>query len=263
MSTDNDLGKIEHALTLARSAVSTFTSGRIEAELKAGGDPVTAADIELDRVLRETLADDDDGWLSEETVDSLTRLKKRRVWIVDPLDGTREFVDGIDEWCISVALVFDGEVIAAGICNPATDQFFLGSRQTGVILNGRSVATSTHATLSGARILASRTEVGKGLWKRFADSEFTIVPVGSVAYKLALVAAGLADATFTLVPKNEWDIAAGTFLVAAGGGKVIDTQGRPLIFNRRRTLLDGLIAAGPKLFDPLTQMLEIIPKTPD
>ncbi|MHC4676487.1 MAG: inositol monophosphatase family protein, partial [Planctomycetota bacterium] len=102
MSLDNDLAKIEHALALARDVVSTFTSGRIKAELKAGGDPVTAADIELDKVLRQTLASGDDGWLSEETADDLIRLKKRRVWIVDPLDGTREFVEGIDEWCISV-----------------------------------------------------------------------------------------------------------------------------------------------------------------
>ncbi len=263
MSSDNDLAKIEHALALARGVVSTFTSGRIKAELKAGSDPVTAADIELDKVLRETLADADDGWLSEETADDLSRLKKRRVWIVDPLDGTREFVEGIDEWCISVALVFDGEVITAGICNPATDQLFLGSRQTGVTLNGRPVTTSTHATLAGARILASRTEVAKGLWERFEGCGFTVVGVGSVAYKLALVSAGLADATFTLVPKNEWDIAAGTFLVTAAGGRVVDTQGRTLTFNRPRTLREGLVAAGPGLFGPLTEMLGITPHTHD
>jgi len=263
MSSDNDLAKIEHALALAGVVVSTFTSGRIKAELKASGDPVTAADIELDKVLRKTLVDADDGWLSEETDDDLTRLKKRRVWIVDPLDGTREFVDGIDEWCISVALVSDGQVTAAGIYNPAADRLFLGSTQTGVTLNGRPVATSTQATLTGARILASRTEVGKGLWERFADSEFTIVPVGSVAYKLALIAAGLADATFTLVPKNEWDVAAGTFLVTAAGGKVIDTQGRTLTFNRPRTLRAGLVAAGPKLFSPLNEMLGITPQPHD
>jgi myo-inositol-1(or 4)-monophosphatase len=260
MSLDNDLAKIKNALALARQVVNGFTSGRIKAELKAGGDPVTAADVELDKVLRETLVDADDGWLSEETADDLSRLEKRRVWIVDPLDGTREFVEGIDEWCISVALTVDGQVTAAGICNPAADRLFLGSTQTGITLNGQPVATSTHATLAGARILASRTEVGRGLWERFADNKFTIVPVGSVAYKLALVSAGLADATFTLVPKNEWDIAAGTFLVTAAGGKVVDTQGRTLTFNRPRTLRDGLVAAGPKLFSPLNEMLGITPQ---
>ncbi|HIJ70050.1 MAG TPA: 3'(2'),5'-bisphosphate nucleotidase CysQ [Planctomycetes bacterium] len=260
MSSDKDLAKIEHALELARTVVGTFTSGRIRAELKTGGDPVTAADIELDRLLRETLVDADDGWLSEETADDLGRLKKRRVWIVDPLDGTREFIEGIDQWCISVALAVDGHVTAAGICNPAADRLFLGSRRTGVTFNGRPVTTSNHSALAGARILASRTEVGRGLWERFADSEFTVVPVGSVAYKLALVAAGLADATFTLVPKNEWDIAAGTFLVTAAGGKVSDTQGACLIFNRRQTRLKGLVAAGPRLFGPLTEMLGIEPQ---
>jgi myo-inositol-1(or 4)-monophosphatase len=260
MSLDNDLAKIEHALALARDVVSTFTSGRIKAELKAGGDPVTAADIELDKVLRQTLVSGDDGWLSEETVDDPVRLKKRRVWIVDPLDGTREFVEGIDEWCISVALVVDGKAIAAGICNPATDQLFLGSPQTGVTLNGRPVTTSTRDTLAGVKILASRTEVGKGLWKPFEGQGFTVVPMGSVAYKLALVSAGLADATFTLVPKNEWDIAAGTFLVTAAGGNVVDKQGHTLTFNHPRTLRGGLIAAGAQLFGPLTEMLGITPQ---
>ncbi|MHC5060396.1 MAG: 3'(2'),5'-bisphosphate nucleotidase CysQ [Planctomycetota bacterium] len=263
MSSNNDLDKIQHALALARSVAKSFTSGRIKADLKAGGDPVTAADIELDKVLRETLVSEDDGWLSEETVDDLARLKKRRVWIVDPLDGTREFVDGIDEWCISVGLAFDGEIIAAGICNPATNQLFLGSRQTGVTLNGRPVTASNRNSLAGAKILASRTEVGKGLWKPFEGSGLNVVGVGSVAYKLALVSAGLADATFTLVPKNEWDIAAGTFLVAAAGGKVVDKQGRKLTFNRPRTLLEGLVAAGPQLFDPLTSMLGITPQVQD
>jgi len=141
-------------------------------------------------------------WNDNCTHEILSRLKKRRVWVVDPLDGTREFVDGIDEWCISVALVFDGEVIAAGICNPATDQ-------------------------------------------------------------LALVSAGLADATFTLVPKNEWDIAAGPFLVNIAGGRVADKQGRTLTFNRPRTLREGLVAAGPGLFGPLTEMLGITPQPHD
>ncbi|MCK4959592.1 MAG: 3'(2'),5'-bisphosphate nucleotidase CysQ, partial [Planctomycetes bacterium] len=103
MSLEQDLAKIEYALGLAREKAETFSSGRIAAELKAGGDPVTAADIEINSVLQEALVEDDDGWLSEETVDDLVRLKKHRVWIVDPVDGTREFVAGIDEWCISVA----------------------------------------------------------------------------------------------------------------------------------------------------------------
>ena len=188
----------------------------------------------------------------------MARLEKSRVWVVDPLDGTREFIQGIDEWCISIALVENGRVVAAGIYNPATDQLFLGSKDTGVTLNGSSVAVNKCTSLNGARILASRSEVKRGEWEQFKDTPFIIVPCGSVAYKLAQVSVGLADATFTLVPKNEWDVAAGTFLVEAAGGKVVDKQGRPLRFNRKDTLFAGIIAAGHPLFGQICRFLQSI-----
>jgi myo-inositol-1(or 4)-monophosphatase len=255
MTLSKDLEKIEYALGKAKHTVSKFTSGQIQAQLKAGGDPVTAADTELDKVLRDCLCDDTDGWLSEETADDLTRLDRSRVWVVDPLDGTREFIQGIDEWCISIGLVEQRNVIAAGIYNPARDQLFLGSKQTGVTLNGNSVAVSKRTSLAGAMILASRSEVKRGEWERFKDGPFDFIPCGSVAYKLAQVSAGLADATFTLVPKNEWDVAAGALLVEAAGGIVVDKQCRPLTFNRQDTLLGGIIASGQQLFGQIRQLL--------
>ncbi len=257
MSIEQDLVKISHALELARETVSKYTSGKIEATLKDGGDPVTEADIELDKVLREALLEEGEGWLSEETVDSPERLNKKRVWIVDPIDGTREFVKGIDEWCISIGLVEDGKPIAGGICNPAADELFLGSIETGVTLNGKKVSTSKKKDLKGATVLASRSEVGRGEWDSFIDGTMEIIPTGSVAYKLARVAAGLDDITFTLVPKNEWDIAAGVALVIAAGGKLIEKEKAPLIFNRPKTLISGLIASGPNLFEPLLKKIGI------
>ena len=252
---EKNLQRIENALELARQTVQQFTPGRIEAELKSGGDPVTAADIELDRVLKNALLKEDEGWLSEETADDLSRLQKRRVWVVDPLDGTREFVQGISEWCISICLVEDGKPVAAGICNPAADEIFLGSVESGVTLNGKKVTVTDRSDLAGAVVLASRTEVSRGRWKNFENAPFSFVPMGSVAYKLARVAAGLADATFTLVPKNEWDIAAGCLLVEAAGGKVIEKNGAPLEFNRKKTLVSGLIASASGIFEALTKML--------
>jgi myo-inositol-1(or 4)-monophosphatase len=255
MSTNNDLKLIERALKRAKQTLSEFTSGRIEAELKAGGDPVTAADLEVDKVLRDTLCGSGDGWLSEESADDLTRLDKPRVWIVDPIDGTREFIQGIDEWCVSIALVEDCEVVTGGIYNTAREQLFLGSRQTGVTLNGRRATVSKSSSLEGVQILASRSEVKRGEWKQFEDAPFEVIPCGSVAYKLAQVSAGLADATFTLVPKNEWDIAAGVILVEAAGGKVTDKLGRPLSFNRKKTLFPGIIASGQQLFGQISNYL--------
>jgi myo-inositol-1(or 4)-monophosphatase len=246
-----DLKRIEDALLQARDVALRYVPGNVTSSCKPGGDPVTAADTELDALLRRLLVTPGDGWLSEETVDNPSRLNCRRVWIVDPIDGMREFVDGIPEWCISIGLAVDGIAVAGGICNPATGQIFLGSSETETTLNGQSVHPSKKSSLQGATILASRSEIKRGQWKRFEGRGFVIVPSGSVAYKLACVAAGLADATFTLVPKNEWDIAAGVALIQAGGGKTQIIDGTSPTFNRSNSLIPGLIAAGADLFDSL------------
>jgi myo-inositol-1(or 4)-monophosphatase len=255
MSIEQDLERIETALRAARECVSAFTPGRIASEKKAGGDPVTQADLALDKILKETLLRPDEGWLSEETVDNPERLAKRRVWIVDPIDGTREFIEGLPEWCISVALAVDGIPVAAGICNPAAAQVFLGAAGVGITLNGKPAALSNKQDLAGARILASRSEIRKGLWKRFDDASFNVVASGSVAYKLACVAGGLAEATMTLVPKNEWDIAAGVCLVHAAGGQTVDLSGNQRRFNQPDPLLNGLLAGSKPLLDALNRCL--------
>src|SRR5437016_9262865 len=204
-SNTETLQRIRSALDASRVVFNRFTSGAIEAEYKAGHDPVTEADKSVDAVLRKELLRNGEGWLSEESVDDLARLNANRVWIVDPLDGTREFVAGIPEFCVSVAMVEDGHPIAGGICNRATDEMFLGSIGSVVTDDGHPAQASRKTTLDGALVLASRSEVKRGEWKQFVNAPFKIRPMGSVAYKLALVSAGLADATFTLTPKNEWD----------------------------------------------------------
>jgi myo-inositol-1(or 4)-monophosphatase len=233
-----------------------FTPGAVATEYKSGNDPVTEADRQLDAVLRKTLLRDAEGWLSEESVDDPSRLTRKRVWIVDPLDGTREFVAGIPEFCASIAVVENGKVIAGGICNPATDEFFLGSIDSGMTYNGEATIASRKKTLDGALTLASRSEVKRGEWKQFEIAPFTVKPMGSVAYKLALVAAGLADATFTLSPKNEWDVAAGVGLVLCAGGFARPLDQPEFTFNQKSPLLRGLVACGPELRRPLSEFLQ-------
>jgi myo-inositol-1(or 4)-monophosphatase len=249
------LFRIQEALHAAVAAVTRFVPGNVEASYKEGADPVTEADRVANDVLREVLVQDGEGWLSEESVDDKQRLGKERVWVVDPLDGTREFVAGIPEWCVSVALVERGRAVAGGICNPATSELILGSLETGVTLNGKTVRASQRDGLAGALVLASRSEVNRGEWDRFRSAPFTIRPLGSVAYKLALVAAGVADATWTLVPKHEWDVAAGVALVEAAGGFVRDPCSAPVNFNRASALLPGLVAGGPRLREPIASFL--------
>lgn len=253
---ERDMERIRRALDAACRCVSAYTSGRIESVKKAGGDPVTEADIALDEILKKSLLEPEEGWLSEETVDHPERLTRRRVWIVDPIDGTREFIEGIPEWCISVALAVDGVPVAGGVCNPAAGQLFLGGLGRGVTLNGKPATLSAKEDLSGARILASRSEIRRGLWQRFENAPFAVVPSGSIAYKLSCVAAGLAEATMTLVPKNEWDIAAGVCLVRAAGGLAVDLDDRPRCFNQPAPLLNGLLAGPRKTVHLLQKMID-------
>ncbi len=250
------LERIYAGLEAARAILNRFTPGEIETEYKHGHDPVTEADRAVDAALRQNLLREDEGWLSEESADDVSRLNKSRVWVVDPLDGTREFVAGIPEFCVSIGFVENGRPVAGGICNPATNESIIGSIDAGVLYNGRPARPSQRTTLQGALILASRSEVKRGEWKQFAGGDFEIRPMGSVAYKLALVAAGLADATFTLTPKNEWDVVAGAALVQSAGGFVSTLEKTELTANRRNPLLSGLLASGPFLKGPLLGLVE-------
>src|SRR5712671_4105997 len=245
------LERIHAGLEASRAVFARFTPGAIETEYKVGHDPVTEADRALDAVLRQELLREGEGWLSEESVDDPVRLQRSRVWVVDPLDGTREFVKGIPEFCVSIGYVKDGRPVAGGIYNPATDETFLGSIGSGVTYNGKPSQPSQRKSLEGALVLASRSEVNRGEWKPFENASFKIRPMGSVAYKLALVSAGLADVTFTLTPKNEWDVVAGAALVQSAGGFVGTLEKSELIANRPDPLLSGLLASGPNLREGL------------
>ncbi len=252
-----ELARIREALHRGAEALAPFTPGAIDAVLKEGGDPVTEADLAVNSVLRRVLPESGDGWLSEETADGEDRLARSRVWIVDPVDGTREFIAGIPEWCISIGFVEDGHPIAGGIYAPSTDQLILGAIGHGVTLNGEPAGAASTQDIRGALVLASRSETSRGEWQRFYTTPISVRSVGSVAYKLGLVAAGLADATWTLVPKHEWDVAAGAALVLAAGGSVFGVDGEPVRFNQPDPLLSGFIATAPGIETGVRELLGI------
>ena len=252
----DDLARIDAALRKAGALLATLAGRPLAVERKAGGDPVTEADRRVDALLREELVRPGEGWLSEESADDPARLARERVWVVDPLDGTKEFIAGIPEWTVSIGLVEAGRAVAGGIFNPATGELFLGAVGAGVTRDGRPVRVAERAALAGATVLASRSEVARGDWERWRDAPFTVVPTGSIAYKLARVAAGLADATWTRSPRHEWDVAAGTALVFAAGGEVHTPDGAAPAFNRPRPLLPGLAAGHPRLLAELAELTE-------
>ena len=247
--------RIQDALEAAGTAVSEFLPGMFKTQDRGGRDVVTEVDRKVNDVLRNILLQPGEGWLSEEDADDHTRLSREVVWIVDPLDGTREFVDGTPEWCISVGLSVCGTAVAGGIFNPATGERFIGSLGSGVTYNGCHVEPTRKTSLDGALVLASRQEYARGEWAIFEGKQFSIQATGSVAYKLALVSAGRADATWTLSPKNEWDVAAGVALANSAGCGVCCTQNAKLLFNQDKTLLPGLVASGKGIWGEVLQLV--------
>ncbi len=256
MTRKDDIARIREGLVAAAEAVRPFTPGDVAFERKEDrGDPVTEADHAADAVLKEILPQDGEGWLSEESVDDPSRLGRSRVWVVDPIDGTREFIEGIPEWCISIGLLEDEVPVAGGIFNPATGELVVGSLETGVTYNGEAAGVTEPNGVDTVTVLASRSEIKRGEWDDFVDGRFQVKPCGSVAYKLGLVAAGRADATWTLVPKSEWDVVAGTALVRAAGGVVTLADGEEPRFNKKTPLFPNYVAAGQAVTVALGGML--------
>lgn len=251
----------EVAVDAARAAgevVRFYYRRKVDVRYKQGArrNPVSEADLEANRTIERLVrtAFPDDGWLSEETRDSPERLQKHRVWIVDPLDGSREFLEQIPEFVVCVALAVNAEAVLGVAYNPVREELFAGAKGKGAFLGERPVRVSGTAALGEAVFLASRSENERGEWEEF-KSEIRVELTGSVAYKLALIAAGKADATFSLTPKNEWDVCAGAALIEAAGGKITDRYGVVLRFNQMQTRLPGLIATNGLLHGPVMELL--------
>jgi myo-inositol-1(or 4)-monophosphatase len=222
---------------------------------KSPDHPLTRADLEANNCIRGHIgrAFPDDGWLSEETADSSERLTRRRVWVVDPLDGTKEFIQHIPEFCVCVALVEAGRPILGVSYNPATERLYVAVRGEGTTVNDAPARVSAEARLADAVVLASRSEDKRREWDPFKPL-MRVTLTGSVAYKLAELATGNGDATFTLTPKNEWDICAGSILVEEAGGRVTGLEGEPLVFNQPSPLRPGMIASNGVLHDALLEV---------
>jgi len=253
---DNLLQETIEITQAAGAAIMKYYRSDFSVKDKKPDNPVTDADYAADRLLRERLLAlwPEAGWLSEETADSPERLEKEVVWVVDPLDGTKEFVMGIPEFTVSVALVEKGQPVLGIILNPVTGELYCAQRGRGVTLNGEPAATSPRANLAGAQVDASRSEVNRGEFEPFV-SQVDVNVMGSIAYKLARVAAGQADATWSRGPKNEWDICAGALLVQEGGGRCVNLDDEAFVFNRAFPKVNGIIADNGRLHEKVLAAL--------
>lgn len=242
--------ELETARTLAESAGSIlmrhYEQGT-ETWEKSKDNPVTLADLEADRHIREGLAAafPTDAILSEETIDDPSRLDAARVWIVDPMDGTKEFTQGVPEFAVSIALAEDGEPVVGAICNPAAQISVWASLGGGTFRDGERTQISDARRLEDAVMVASRSEIRRGQFDPFEGWFAELRPLGSIAWKLACVASGDGDLNLSVAPKNEWDVCAGDLLIREAGGHYVDFERRTRSYNQPKTLIDAGMIAGP------------------
>ena len=249
-----DRDRLAAAVTEAGAVAKKFFGGPLKQWTKGQGDsPVTEADIASNVLLHQHLMEPGDGWLSEESENDPARLNARRVWVVDPIDGTRAFIAGRQDWSVSAALVVDGRPVAAALFAPVTDELFLATVGGGATRNGVPVAASSGASLDGARIGGP-----KKMLDRFTFDGTGIVAmprIHSLALRLARVAQGELDAAIAGGNGHDWDLAAADLLVHEAGGLLTALDGRALVYNRPDPVHSLLVAAGRERHELLAGLI--------
>lgn len=251
--------ELELLIDAARGAARIarpYWSGDNTVWQKGPDDPVSEADLAVDTYLRETLtaARPGHGWLSEETEDGAERLSADRVFVVDPIDGTKAFIRGEKTWAHSIGLVEYGRPLAGVVYLPMHDKLYAAAQGAGATLNGKPIRTSYLGGADGASMLANRTSFEASHWPGGvpgARREFR----PSLAYRLCLVAEGRFDGMLTLRDTWEWDVAAGTLIAEEAGARITDRLGAALGFNAARPAVPGVIAApGPLHADLMSRL---------
>ena len=251
-----DLALLTEAVTAASALAADWFARGCASWDKSPGNPVSEADLAIDALLRTRLGDARPGygWLSEETADDPARLARARVWVVDPIDGTRDFLRQRSGWAVSVALVEHGDVVLGMLAAPARGQLYAAQRGGGATRNGAPIMVSGRDALAGLRLPID----AQGLTSRFWPEPWDAVAVdkpNSLALRTAMVASAEADAFFEGRSLAEWDIAAAALILAEAGGRVTDRDGRALRFNRPDPCIAGLVAATPALHGEVARRL--------
>ncbi len=254
----DDLKLLIDAAQAAGKIASGFFHGSAERWDKPGGQgPVTEADLAVDRMLRNELtgARPDYGWLSEETEDNPERLEAEQVFIVDPIDGTRSFIEGSTTWAHSLAVARDGIVEAAVVYLPERGKLYAAALGQGATLNDTALTVSQKTRIEGATVLAAKPNLNPSFWQNRDVPPVERVFRSSLAYRLSLVGEGRFDAMMTLRPTWEWDVAAGALIVEEAGGKVTDQVKGSARFNNPHPQLRGMVAGTPPVQDALVTRL--------
>lgn len=260
-SAASELELLEEAARAAGALARDLMTKPLEIKSKGAAGPVTNVDLAVNAMLEILLlkARPDYGWLSEETPDNLDyRIGKDRTFMLDPIDGTAALIGKVPQWTISIGIVEGESAFAGAVYNPMTDELFLGALGAGATLDGRPMRASQRDSLEDARVIGQRSRYADRRWPT-PWPKLDIIERQSIAYRLALVAAGQGDATLLFGFKHDWDIAAGAALVAAAGGVVTDLWGEPLKFNQIEPRVPGVAAAGAALHPLLIERSSVFP----
>jgi myo-inositol-1(or 4)-monophosphatase len=233
-------------------ALKTFR-GDVRSWTKDHNSPVSDADIAVDCFLRARLSRPGIGWLSEESPDDLARLNDERTYIVDPIDGTRSYLAGREDWSIAAALVERGRPVAAAVYAPAIGEMYVASASGGATLNGARIEATSGASLDGARIAGPQRYLEH--IAKTAPGAVAVAKIHSLALRLARVAGGQIDAAFASVNARDWDLAAADLLVHEAGGAMTGVSGEPLVYNLHNPVHGALIAAGRARHDTLINLV--------
>jgi myo-inositol-1(or 4)-monophosphatase len=241
---ETDMELLAAAAKEAGAVALTFFRRNPASWVKENDSPVSDADIAVDRLLAERLrpARPDYGWLSEETADDASRRSGRPAFIVDPIDGTREFLAGRSEWAISLAVVANGRPVAAALAAPALRETFLASAGGGAWLNGAPITVARRDALEGVAVAGPRRYLRQVAEKARVDIT-SVRFIGSLAYRLALVAAGRVDVAVARAGSRDWDLAAADLIVHEAGGRLTDLDGRLLRYDRAETRHPTIVAS--------------------
>ncbi|MGH1412904.1 MAG: 3'(2'),5'-bisphosphate nucleotidase CysQ [Pelagimonas sp.] len=245
----SDLTLLTETAREAGKLARSFVGGELDIRHKEdNAGPVTAADLAVNRLLEDRLrsARPDYGWLSEESDDNEDRQSKKRVIIVDPIDGTRAFIEGGSTWSHALAIVEDGVPVAAAVYLPMLDRLYSASLGQGARLNSLPIGVSQTHDVDASDVLATKPSLDPQFWPRGVPS-VKRHHRPSLAYRLSLVAEGRYDAMFTFRPSWEWDIAAGALILSEAGARVTDRRGAVLKFNNPVPQTDGVLGANPTL----------------
>ena len=212
---------------------------------KPDGSQVTEGDLAINELFEDRLrkARPGYGWLSEETPDAPARMAQERLWIIDPIDGTRAFIEGRKEWCVAAALAVNGRPVLAAVYRPKLEEFYWASAGGGASLNGSALTIPDTDSLLGARIAGNRKALKQLDHLGITEDVSGALPL---QLRLAHVAAGRLDAAVSVGKRNDWDLAAGELLVIEAGGAVSAVSGEGYIYNRPEPWQQGLVAAGAK-----------------